>query len=121
MRFTLSVSTFLCDLTDAAPGRVVRYFLVIVEPEYELRGLRTVLRTHHHVISPVCLVLSTHLDEAREVHRVSLLHQDVPAAQYDGDGLGDVQTDHVAHDGRGAHLALVQPAVVRLSTREGSI
>jgi len=34
---------FLGDLTDSPPGRVVGYFLLIVEPEYELWWLRAVL------------------------------------------------------------------------------
>ena len=38
-----AVPTFLGDLTDSPPGRVVGYFLLIVEPEYELWWLRAVL------------------------------------------------------------------------------
>ena len=36
--------TFLRDLTDPSPGRVVGYLLLIVEPEDELWWLGTVLR-----------------------------------------------------------------------------
>ena len=51
------------------------------------------------------------LDQTGEVHGVPLLHEDVVPAEDDGARLGDLETDDVTHDGRGADLTLVQPTV----------
>ena len=55
-------------------------------------------------------------DHACEVHGCALLHVDSLAAEDLCDGLGDGEVDDVAHDGGGADLALVQPAVRLLGT-----
>ena len=55
-------------------------------------------------------------DHACEVHGGALLHVDSLAAEDLCDGLGDGEVDDVAHDGGGADLALVQPAVRLLAT-----
>ena len=55
-------------------------------------------------------------DHACEVHGGALLHVDSLAAEDLRDGLGDGEVDDVAHDGGGADLALVQPAVSLLPT-----
>ena len=51
------------------------------------------------------------LDQTGEVHGVPLLHEDVVPTENDGARLGDLETDDVTHDGRGADLTLVQPTV----------